>query len=364
MIPFFDVRLSSLGFKDEIDEAIRRVLASGQLILGPEVRAFEEEFASYVGVGGAVGVGSGTDALILALRALGVGPGDEVITVANAGVPTVAAIRAVGATPRFVDVRPDGLLIDEEQLEQAICPRTRCLLPIHLYGRAVAMEPILRLASRHGLRIIEDCAQAHGARCQGRHVGTFGDLGCFSFYPTKNLGAFGDGGMVVSNDPCLVEQVRMQRMYGFKEDRYSYCEGINSRLDELQAAILRVKLRHLPACVEARRTIARRYLVGLEGCIDSLPIAPSVEAHAYHLFVVQVSDRQRFVDALRGEGIGHGVHYPVPVHLMDAYRFLGYEEGELPVTERSAKAVLSLPMYPGLEAGAVDRVIETLRRVR
>jgi aminotransferase EvaB len=363
VIPSFDHRPAYLEQRDEIDEAIRRVLASGRLILGPEVRAFEEEFASYVGARGAVGVGSGTDALILALRALGVGPGDEVITVANSGVPPVAAIRAVGAIPKLVDVRPDSLLMDEEQLEQALTPRTRCVLPVHLYGQAVAMDRILGFASRHGLRVIEDCAQAHGASFQGQHVGSFGDFGCFSFYPTKNLGAFGDGGMVVSGDSILEERVRMQRMYGFKEDRHARCEGLNSRLDEVQAAILRVKLRRLDESVEVRRSIARRYLEGLESCLEWLPRASAAGTHAYHLFVVQLRDRQRAIDALAREGIGYGIHYPVPIHLMEAYRFLGCSEGELPVTERSAEAVLSLPIYPGLDTDAVDRVIETLRGV-
>jgi len=361
MIPSFDIRLAYLQLKDEIDGAIRRVLASGRCILGPEVRAFEEEFASYVGVRGAVGVGSGTDALILALRALEIGPGDEVVTVANGGVPPVAAIRAVGATPKFVDVRPDDLLMNESEIEHALTERTRCLLPIHLYGQAAAMDRILECAARHGLRVIEDCAQAHGARPWKRHVGSFGDLGCFSFYPTKNLGAFGDGGMVVSDDPTLEERVRMQRMYGFKDDGHAHCEGLNSRLDEMQAAILRVKLRHLDGLIETRRSLARRYLEGLEGFVDWLPTTTSVDAHAYHLFVIQVPGRERVVDALQREGIGYGIHYPVPVHLMEAYRFLGRHEGELPVTERAAKAVLSLPLYPGLEIGAVDRVIETLR---
>jgi dTDP-4-amino-4,6-dideoxygalactose transaminase len=361
VIASFDHRPAYLGHKAEIDAAIDRVLRSAQLILGPEVRAFEEEFAVYVGVSGAVGVASGTDALILALRGLGIGSGDEVITVANAGVPPVAAIRAAGATPRFVDVRPDSLLIDPDRLEDALTPRTRCVLPVHLYGQLAPMQPILDFAARHGLRVVEDCAQAHGARQLDRHAGSIGDAGCFSFYPTKNLGAFGDGGLLATGDPALEERVRRQRMYGFAGDRHAHCEGLNSRLDELQAAILRVKLRYLDDAVAARREIASRYLQGLEGSACRLPTATSQGAHSYHLFVVRVPDRARVVEALDRAEIGFGIHYATPVHLMEAYGFLGYREGDLPVSEEAARAVLSLPIYPGLELDAVDRVVEVLR---
>ena len=256
MIPFFDYRPHYQALRREIDEAVRRVIDSGRLILGPEVDAFEGEFASYVGTAGAVGVNSGTDALILALRALEVGPGDEVLTVANAGVPPVAAIRAVGALPRFVDVSPASLLLDPARLEQARTKRTRCVIPVHLYGRPAAMKQILEFASHHDLAVIEDCAQAHGARIDERHVGTFGSIGCFSFYPTKNLGAFGDGGAIVSNDPALLGRVRALRFYGFDAARSAQHEGVNSRLDELQAAILRVKLTHLEEDLASRRDLA------------------------------------------------------------------------------------------------------------
>jgi hypothetical protein len=237
MIPVFDFRPGYERHRAEFDAAIARVLASGQLILGPEVRAFEEEFAGYVDAALGVGVASGTDALVLALRALGIGPGDEVITVANAGVPPVAAIRAAGATPRFVDVHPDTLLLDPGGLERACSERTRCILPVHLYGHPVEMDAILDFARSRGLRVVEDCAQAHGARHRGKPVGGFGEIGCFSFYPTKNLGAFGDAGMCVTDDPKLAESLRMLRMYGFRDDRHAHREGLNSRLDELQAAI-------------------------------------------------------------------------------------------------------------------------------
>lgn len=364
MIAYFDYRPALLEIQGEVEDAIRRVLASGRLILGPEVRAFEEEFAAYVGLSAAVGVNSGTDALVLALRALEIGSGDEVATVANAGVPPVAAIRAVGATPRLVDVDPGTLLLDPERVEAALTPCTRCLVVVHLYGQPAPMGALAELASRRGLRVIEDCAQAHGATYRGRHVGHFSDVGCFSFYPTKNLGALGDGGMCVTSDPDLAERLRMQRMYGFRGDAHAHCEGLNSRLDELQAAVLRVKLRHLDAVVAARRAIARQYREGLKGS-PCRPLEVSSEGeHAYHLFVVRAPDRNHVIRALDRAEIGYGIHYPEPVHLMEAYRFLGYREGDLPVAEGASKAVISLPLYPGLGSRDADEVIETLRSLQ
>jgi len=357
----FDYRPEYLRLKAEIDGAIHRVLASGQLILGPEVRAFEAEFAANVGTRAAVGVNSGTDALVLALRALEIGAGADVITVANAGVPPVAAIRAAGATPRFVDVDPGTLLMDPDRLEAALTPQTRCVLPVHLYGQAAPMDAILAFASRHGLRVVEDCAQAHGATYRGRHVGSLGDVGCFSFYPTKSLGAFGDGGAVVTRHPTLEAPLRMLRMYGFRDDRHAHREGLNSRLDELQAAILRVKLRHLDEALAARRALAARYRDGLQDA-SCRPLAETPDgAHAYHLFVVRAQERPRLGDALTRAGIGFGIHYPEPVHLMEAYRFLGCRAGDLPVSETAAGEVMSLPLYPGLDDETVARVIRTLR---
>jgi dTDP-4-amino-4,6-dideoxygalactose transaminase len=360
MIPFFDYRPAHRRYEGEIGDAIQRVVASGCLILGPEVRGFEEEFAAYVGAASAVGVNSGTDALTLALRALEIGAGDEVITVANAGVPPIAAIRAAGAMPRLVDAHPETLSMDPAGLVDAINPRTRCILPVHLYGQPAEMDPILALASERGLRVVEDCAQAHGATYRGRHVGTFGDVGCFSFYPTKNLGALGDAGICVTNDSDLAERLRMQRMYGFRDDGHSHSEGFNSRLDELQAAILRVKLRHLDAAVEERRGLSQHYRDGLQGSVYRHP-APTPEGrHAYHLFVVEAPERPRVCAALEAAGIGYGVHYPCPVHRMEAYDFL-VPSGELSVAERASQRVLSLPLYPGLEKQAVEQVIELLR---
>lgn len=360
MIPAFDYRPEYHARREEIDAAIARVLASGRLILGEEVRAFEEEFAAFVGTAWAVGVNSGTDALILALRGLEVGPGDEVLTVANAGVPTVAAIRAVGAEPRFVDVRPDTLLMDPAGLEAARSPRTRSVIPVHLYGQPADLDAIGAFCSRHGLSLIEDCAQAHGATWRGRPVGSIGDAAAFSFYPTKNLGAYGDGGLVVGSSRGLERRVRMQRMYGFAGDGHARVEGLNSRLDEIQAAILRVKLRHLAETNAERASLAARYSAGLRDAPCRLALGAGGATHAFHLFVVRPVDRDAWIAALDAAGIGHGIHYPEPVHLMEAYRFLGLVPGTLPCSEQACREVLSLPLYPGLEPRAVDRVVETL----
>ena len=357
-VPYFDYRPGYLALKGEIDAAIQRVLASGQLILGPEVESLEREFAAYTACAHAVGVGSGTEALTLALLALGIGPGDEVITVANAGAPPVSAIRATRATPRFVDVMEGPLVLDPEQLRAALTPRTRCLLPVHLYGNAAPMDRILEFADRHGLPVVEDCAQGHGATYFKRHVGCFGRIGCFSFYPTKNLGAFGDGGMCVTSDPRLAERLRMLRQYGYRDDRHAHCDGVNSRLDELQAAILRVKLRHLDAAVTRRRELASIYLDGLRGSRFRLPEPVPGAQHAFHLFVIRADSRDDLAEELSRQGFGSAVHYPEPVHHMEAYRALGNDA--LSVTEEACRSVLSLPLYDGLEPEAARRIVRVL----
>ncbi|MBI2480779.1 MAG: DegT/DnrJ/EryC1/StrS family aminotransferase [Planctomycetia bacterium] len=361
MIKLFDYLRGYLRHREEIDNAIHCVLESGQLILGPEVRAFEQEFAQYVGASDAVGSASGTDALILALRALEIGQSDEVITVANTAVATVAAIRAVGATPRFVDVSQETLLMDPALLESAITPRTRCLLPVHLFGNPVPMNVVVGIAERHGISVIEDCAQAHGACLSGRHVGTFGTIGCFSFYPTKNLGAFGDGGICVTNSRELAERMQSLRMYGFQGNAVSHREGFNSRLDELQAAILRVKLRYLDSAIQARRQVAKRYCEALQDSELVLPHEIPSAIHAYHLFVVRTRYRSRVVTSFEKAQIAFGIHYPVPIHLMPAYKHLRCSSDGLPVTERAAKEIVSLPMFPELEEAEVDIVIDVLR---
>jgi aminotransferase EvaB len=342
-----------------IEAAVHRVLVSGDAILGPEVEAFETEFAQYVGVAHAVGVGSGTAAITIALGALGIGPGDEVITVSNAGVPTVAAIRAAGATPRLVDVDPETLLLDPRRLEAVLTKHTRAIVPVHLYGQPVALDGVSRIARDHGLRVVEDCAQALGARYRGRHVGGLGDVGCFSFYPTKNLGAYGDGGMCVANDSEIAERLRMQHMYGYRDERIAIVEGRNSRLDEIQAAILRVKLRVVDAAIAARRSLAQIYREGLEGQPFRHPVIHADVDHAYHLFAIEVPNRHLLTHALSAAGVGYGIHYEWPVHQMEAYRNLAHSD--LGVTESACRRVLSLPLYPGLPKEAAERVVDVLR---
>lgn len=361
MIPIANPLAGYLASRAEIDEAVRRVLASGRYILGPEVEAFEAEFAAYIGVRFAVGVASGTDALVLALRAAGIGPGDEVVTVSHTAVATVAAIELAGATPVLVDIEPDHYTLDPARLEAAISPRTKAVIPVHLYGQPADLEPILEVSRRHGLRVIEDCAQAHGAAYRGRRVGAWGDLGCFSFYPTKNLGAFGDGGMVVTDDPELAGRLRLLREYGWSERYVSSLPGLNSRLDELQAAVLRVKLRHLEKGNCRRREIAARYSEGLTGTAVEPPRLRPNATHVFHLFVVRSKARDRLRQFLTRRGVGTAVHYPVPVHLQPAYRGRVRVVGPLTETERAAREVVSLPIYPELTDDQVQTVIDSIR---
>ncbi len=359
----FDYLAQYEGLREEIQEAVARVLESGRLILGSEVGHFEEEFAHFLhndGIG--VGVGSGTDALVVAFLALGIGPGDEVVTVANTAVPTVSAIRVTGATPVFCDVDPHTALMDLEQLDATITERTRAVVPVHLFGNVVDIPCIRDIIGSRDVRIVEDCAQAHGARLGAQAVGTMGDVGAFSFYPTKNLGAYGDAGLCYSTDSLLAEEMRRVRMYGFEDGPRAMREGINSRLDELQAAVLRVKLRRLPKYVAARRRLAARYRHGLSPSVE-LVVAADRADHAYHLFVVRVSHLDRVREALETKGVDTGVHYPHPIHLMPAYRFLGYREGSLPHTEALCASVLSLPLYPELPPESVDRVCHVVNDV-
>lgn len=351
----------------EIDAAIERVLGSGWFILGKEVAAFEAEFAAYLGCRHAIGVASGTDALRVALIASGIGQGDEVITVANAGDPTPMAIWSVGAVPRLVDVDPTSFLMSVEAAEKAIGPRTRALLPVHLYGQPANLDALGQLARSAGLRLIEDACQAHGARYRGQTVGTIGDFGCFSFYPTKNLGALGDGGMIVTNDDELAERARLVREYGWNPRNHALIRGINSRLDELQAAILRAKLPYLNQWNARRRGIAARYRRGLADLTTArpalvLPDEPSDCQHVYHLYVVQTDRRDAMHAALASRGIGTGIHYPNPAHLQPAFEDFWDRTPSLPVTETLAQRVLSLPMFPELTDGDVDRVVEEIHR--
>lgn len=354
-VPFVDLQAAYRRAQPAIDAAVARVLASGWYILGHELEQFEQEFAAYQGQAHAVGVASGTDALLLALRAAGIGPGDEVITVAHTAVATVAAVELAGASPVFVDIDPLTYTLDPALLPGVLSPRTRAILPVHLYGQTADMKPILAFAREHGLLVIEDCAQAHGARYRGRLAGTMGDLAAFSFYPTKNLGALGDGGAVTTDRPDLAERLRLLRQYGWRERYISDIPGLNSRLDELQAAVLRVRLPLLDAENAARRKLAAVYQELLSGLPVRTPAVAAGNEAVYHLYVIETDRREALRAHLAGRRIGTGIHYPVPVHRQPAYARLGYGPGSLPITEAAAARILSLPMYPDLSPAAAAR---------
>jgi dTDP-4-amino-4,6-dideoxygalactose transaminase len=356
VIPFVDLKAHYRNIKPEIDAAIARVLESAQFILGEEVAAFEKEFAEYCGVRYGVAVNSGTSALHLALLAAGIGPGDEVITVPFTFVATVAAIRYTGARPVFVDIEPFSYTMDVAQVERAVTPRTRAILPVHIYGQPADMDPILEIARSHNLIVIEDAAQAHGAEYKRRRVGSLGDLGCFSFYPGKNLGAYGEGGMVVTNNPEHARTVRMLRDWGAERKYEHVLQGFNYRLEGLQGAILRVKLHHLEAWTEARRAHAAAYDRLLVAASVATPAALPGRRHVYHIYAVRTADRERAQQALQRGGIATGIHYPIPVHLQKAHADLGHGHGDFPASEQAAAQVLSLPMFPELTPGQIQRV--------
>jgi dTDP-4-amino-4,6-dideoxygalactose transaminase len=362
-IRMFDYLEQYETLKEEIHAAITRVLHSGRVILGAEVQQFEEEYAAFLGdIGACVGVNSGTDALIVALMALGIEDDDEVITVANTAVPTVSAIRSVGATPVFCDVDPRTCLMDLAALPLLITNKTRAILPVHLFGNVVDVPSIRTIIGTRNIKILEDCAQSHGALLHHQMSGTLGDIAAFSFYPTKNLGAYGDAGLCYSRDPALVNEMRMIRMYGFRDAYYAEREGINSRLDELQAAILRVKLKYLPRYIEQRRALAEYYCRQLPASIS--PILPGNGVHhSYHLFVANVPNRARVRQELTRRGIDTGIHYPYPIHLMQGYSFLGYNVGSLPHTEALAEMLISLRLYPELPFESVGRVCAALHEI-
>jgi dTDP-4-amino-4,6-dideoxygalactose transaminase len=361
-IPRFDYRQQFHSLRHEILQAIESVLESGSLILGPCVARFEAAMCEMLGGGHAVGVGNGTDAIAIALRALHVSAGDEVITVANTAVATISAIGMVGAKPVFCDINPDTLQMDPEQIERRINPRTRAIIPVHLYGNAADMAAITRIASLYGLYVIEDCAQACGTLLHGRPSGTWGDIGCFSFYPTKNLGAYGDGGLCYTRKRELANAMRQIRSYGCAAGANALREGVNSRLDELQAAILDVKLKHLAHWVRERQRVAEVYRAHLPASCR-VPSATDGAQQSYHLFVIETDCREQIAAGLRTAGIETTVHYPVPVHLMEAYQHLGYASGSLPNTERAAARVLSLPCYPELPDEAVIEVCGVIRSI-
>ncbi len=360
-VPFVDLAAQYAAIAEEINEAILKVVQGTAFILGRDVGLFEEEFAAFCEAEYAIGVDSGTSALELALRAYDIGPGDQVITAANTFIATAFAISYTGARPVFVDVNPHTYNIDISRIEEAITERTKAIVPVHLYGQPADMDPILEIAQQHGFVVIEDACQAHGAKYKGKRVGSLGHAGAFSFYPAKNLGAYGDGGIVVTNDERVAESLRMLRNYGQREKYHHVLRGYNHRLDTLQAAVLRVKLQHLEAWNAARRQHAQRY----GELLAHVPVVTPAEADyaesVYHLYVIRVQDRDGLRAYLHGQGIATGIHYPIPIHLQPAYRDLGYERGDFPVTEEYAGQVLSLPMYAELTPGSIEYVAQAIR---
>lgn len=362
-IPFNDFKRKYARYRREIDFAVRRVFKSGFFILGQEVACFEQEFAKYSGVKYAVGVNSGTDALFIALKSLGIGHGDEVITVANTATPTVSAIRMTGAIPRFVDVDAKTFNLDSRKLAKAVNKRTKAILPVHLFGYPADMEAIMRFAKARDLFVVEDACQAHGAEFMGEKVGTIGDIGCFSFYPTKNLGAFGDGGMIVTNKKNLHESLKAMRNYGELSKYYNTSEGMNSRLDEIQAAILRWSLGKLNLWNMERSNLAQLYRDGLK----DLPIVlPPLSNKNYkgvnHLFVIRSKQRDKLAGFLKKQGIGTSIHYPRPIYSQPAYKFLSYTDKDLPVTSATSREILSLPLRPELRASEVKTICDLIKK--
>lgn len=359
-VPFVDLKTQYLALKKEIDPAIHKVMAKADFILGQEVELFEKEFSHFSGAVYGIGVASGTEALYLSLLALGIGSGDEVITAANTFVATVLPISYTGARPVLVDIDKETYNIDIALIRKAITRKTKAIIPVHLYGQPLDMDPIMKIAKEYNLKVIEDACQAHGAEYKGKKVGGIGDVGCFSFYPGKNLGAYGDGGMVLTNNEKVAQKIRMLRNYGSQTKYYHDFKGFNSRLDTIQAAILMVKLRRLEQWNEARRKHALKYNELLKESDVTTPIERGYARHVYHLYVIRVKDRDKLLEHLKGRGIFTGIHYPIPVHLLDAYRDLGYKEGEFPVTEKCSKEILSLPMFPELTEEQIEYVSKNI----
>lgn len=361
-IPFLDLSTPYQELQDELDSAYRRVMESGWYIMGEEVDVFEREFAAYCGVRHCIGVANGLDALHLILRAYGIGDGDEVIIPSNTYIATWLAVSYAGARPTPVEPDPATYNIDPARIESAITARTRAILPVHLYGQTVDMDAILAVARRHNLKVIEDAAQAHGAACKRKQAGALGDAAGWSFYPGKNLGAFGDAGAVTTNNDQLADRIRVLRNYGSRVKYFNEIKGYNSRLDPLQAAFLQVKLKHLDDWNSRRKNIARQYMEALSGLPElTLPFVPEWADPAWHLFVVRHSKRDTLQKHLRENGIGTLIHYPIPPHLSDAYRDAGYKKGDFPIAEELAQTVLSLPMGPHLAPHQVDQVISAIR---
>lgn len=348
-------------YQEEFEQRALEVLRSGWYVLGREVSAFEAEFADYVGCRHCVGLASGLDALWIAFRILGIGAGDEVLVQGNTYIASVMGITMNGATPVFVE--PDEYFnLDASRLEEKITDRTKAILVVHLYGQASNMEAIMKIADQYSLRVVEDCAQSHGAKYNGRMTGTFGDIGCFSFYPSKNLGAFGDAGAIVTNDDGIAEDVRVFRNYGSEKRYYNKVVGANSRLDELQAGLLRVRLGHMDELEAQKREICERYLRELDGEKFELPKIREGATHIWHQFVIKSERRDELAEYLKNKGIGTIIHYPIPPHLSEAYQYLGFKEGAFPITEKYAGSVLSIPLFYGMKEEEQDYVIHWMNR--
>lgn len=364
-IELINLKRQYKNLKDEISQAIEKVLENGQYILGPEVKAFEKEIAEYLGVKYAIGVANGTDALVLSLKALGIGPGDEVITTPFTFFATAEAVSQVGATPVFVDIDPDTYNINPDLIEEKITEKTKAILPVHIFGQPCDMDKIMQIAKKHNLYVIEDACQAIGSEYKGQKVGTFGDVACFSFFPTKNLGGYGDGGMVVTNNKDLAEEVDILRKHGSKKKYYNEEIGYNSRLDELQAAILRVKLKYLDVWNSQRISAANKYnelLKDLSDVIKTPYKLPEVK-HIYHLYCIQSEKREFLMEKLKEYGIATGIYYPVPLHLQKAYANLGYKEGDFPVAEEVCRKIFAIPMYPEITDKEINYVSEVLHKI-
>ena len=362
MVPFLDLKAQYHSIKDEIDAAVLAVLDSTQYVLGKYVADFEKAFANYSGADEGIAVNSGTSALHLALLAAGIGKGDEVITTPFTFVATVASIDYTGARPVLVDIDPATFNIDPAKIERAITPRTKAILPVHLYGQPADMDPILEIARRHKLIVIEDAAQAHGAEYKGRRVGSIGEMACFSFYPGKNLGAYGEGGLVTTSDPGFNRKLRMLRDWGAERKYHHELKGFNYRMEGVQGAILGVKLRHLEAWTEARRRHARRYIELLSGSGIQTPAEMKYARHVWHVFTLRVTERERIAAELNAAGIATGIHYPIPVHLQPAYSDFGYKQGDFPNAEAAAREVLSLPLFPEMTAEQLETVVSAVKK--
>ena len=364
-IPLLDLRTGYAQIREEIHAALQRVIEAQAFILGPEVEGLEAEIAAYSQCQFGIGVSSGTDALLVSLMALDVGPGDEVITSPYTFFATAGTIARIGARPVFVDIDPATFNLDPERVERAITPRTKAIMPVHLFGQMVDMDRLMEIATRHHLPVIEDAAQAIGAEHKGRRAGSIGDLGCFSFFPSKNLGGFGDGGMVTAQDPALADRVQLLRGHGMRPKYYHQFIGGNFRLDALQAAVLRVKLKYLDGWSEARQRNAATYrrLFAQAGISSvALPVEAPDRRHIYNQFVIRVPHRDKVIQTLRDAQIGVEIYYPVPIHLQECFRYLGYREGDLPASEAAARETLALPIYPELKEDAQHRVVEVVRQ--